>query len=231
MLIWAFWQDAVRQMGLTYFVTMGVAWVVAGVVAVRREQTRGLGPILCGVGVATFLYGSTMALFFRGVGRHIAPAIPLIVICPLLILARAFPAIADWRALSAGLLVVVVFETGSQSPTRVRQQLLKRLGEGRAEQLYIGGVTVLTGDYWRVWPLAYAINMLHEAHDGRRPVLPVTMRAERLIERRRAEVRAGIRVAVVPSGHLLHWGMAGLPGLHVQADFPGYTLGIVSDTR
>jgi hypothetical protein len=226
-LVWAFWEDAVRLIGRAYWVTMGVTWIAAGAIAARRQMTGRPVLLLCGVGLATFLYGSAMAAFFHGLGRHIAPAIPLIVMCPLIVLARVVPALADWRALSVGLLVVVVLQTGLDWPRQVRHQLVERLGQGRAEKLYINNVTAVTGDYWRVWPWTFAVNMLHEARDGRRPVLPVTRRAERLIKHRRADVKARSKVAIVPSGALYYWMGARLPRLRVEAEFPGYAVGTV----
>jgi len=228
-LIWALWQEAGRDMGWGYWLTVSVAWLIAAAFGLKRKMPGAPVLLLCGVAFATILYGSAMAVFFHGRGRHIAPAIPLLIMCPLFFLARAVPRIGGGGLLSAALLCLVVVQTGIDTPTRVRQQLLTRLGEGRAEKLYVADVTAVTGDYWSVWPWTFATNMLHEAHDGQRPVLPVTMRAERLLERRRAEVRAGIRVAIVPSGDLLHWDIAGLPRLSLQADFPGYAVGIVGD--
>jgi hypothetical protein len=226
-LVWAFWEDAVRLIGRAYWVTMGVTWIAAGAIAARREMTARPVLVLCGVGSATFLYGSAMAAFFHGVGRHIAPAIPLIVVCPLMVLARAVPALGDCRWLSAGLLFVVVLQTGLDWPRQVRQQLVERLGQGRAVKLYTNNVTAVTGDYWRVWPWTFAVNLLHEARDGRRPVLPVTRRAELLIKHRRADVKAGSKVAIVPSGALYYWMRARLPRLLVETELPGYALGTV----
>ena len=228
-LVWAFWHDAGRLMGQSYWLTVGVAWMVAAVLGAQHKTAGQPVLLLCAVGSATILYGSAMAVFFDGLGRHLAPAVPLLIMCPLLFLARTVPRIGDWRFLPAALLCLVVVQTGVDTPTRVRQQLLGRLGQGRAEKLYVAGVIAVTGNYWSVWPWTFATNMLHEASDGRRPVVPVTMRAERLIERRRAEVTARTKVAVVPSGDLAYWVSARLPPLQHQTEFPGYALGIVGE--
>jgi hypothetical protein len=228
-LAWAFWRDAVHLTGAAYWVTMAVAWIAASFVAVRGGVIGRPVLLLCGVGLATLLYGSAMALLFHGLGRQIAPAVPVIVMCPLIVLARAreLPAVPGERLAAAGLLTVVLWQTGLQSPGNVRRDLVVRLGQNQAETLYMAGVTAITGDYWTVWPWTFALNLLHETHDGRRPVLPVTARAERLVRQRRADVRPRAKVAIVPSGALYHWLGARLPRLRVDAEFSGYAVATV----
>ena len=156
-LIWALWQEAGREMGWAYWLAVSVAWLIAAAFARQAEDARSALLLLCGVASATILYGSAMAVFFHGRGRHIAPAIPLLIMCPLFFLARAVPRLGGDRGLlSAALLCLVVVQTGIDTPTRVRQQLLTRLGQGRAEKLYVADVTAVTGDYWRVWPWTFA---------------------------------------------------------------------------
>ena len=62
-LVWAFWDDVVRLIGGAYWATMAVTWMVTGAIAPRRQTTGRPVLLLCGVGLATFLYGSAMAVF------------------------------------------------------------------------------------------------------------------------------------------------------------------------
>ena len=56
----------------------------------------------------------------------------------------------------------------------------------------------MTGDYWRAWPYAFALNLLHEGVSGSRPVLPVALRSEDFYLQRAQHITPGTKIAVVP---------------------------------
>ena len=82
---------------------------------------------------------------------------------------------------------------------------MSTLGKGRAEAVYSRGVKAITGDYWEVWPLAFAANLLHEQATRERVVLPAALRADRLVKARAKELTANSAVMVLPSGALAYW--------------------------
>ena len=86
---------------------------------------------------------------------------------------------------------------------------MTRLAEGHAVELYQEGVNVVTGDYWRAWPYAFALNLLHESVSGRRPVLPVALRSEDFYLLRAQDIMPGAKIAVVRPTDYLYWSVRG----------------------
>ena len=109
--------------------------------------------------------------------------LPLLLGAILVVFAGHLPAVSG-RFVVAGLTGLILLQSGADWPEAGRRRLLTRFAEGHAIELYQEGVTVVTGDYWRVWPYAFALNLLHERVSGNRPCLPVALRSEDLYLRR-----------------------------------------------
>ena len=92
-------------------------------------------------------------------------------------------------------------------------------------------VTVVTGDYWDAWPLAFATNLLHEQIDGSRPVVPIALRSDQLLRLRASQLVPGALVAVV-KGDTNYWRHGTqLPPLEVVQRAVGYDLAVISEPR
>ena len=200
-----FWSDAYQRfLGPAVWLT-----VPTGLLALaleRRNATARQAVTATVVGCA--LYGLVMVVFFGGTGRHITPVLPLLLGAILVVFARHLPAVSD-RFVVVGLTGLVLLQSGADWPEAGRRRLLTRFAEGHAIELYQEGVTVVTGDYWRVWPYAFALNLLHEGVSGDRPVLPVALRSEDFYLRRAQHIRPGTKIAVVPAADYHYWAVRG----------------------
>jgi hypothetical protein len=173
--------------------------------------------------VAVLLYGTLMSVFLRGLGRHIAPAIPMLTVAPLIIIGRAWPYKLPSVPAALTLVTVLLAQTGLDRPGTVRDRLIAHFGGDEAPVFHTHGVTVITGDYWSVWPLTFATNLLYERRTGSRPVLPITLRSDVLLARGGSRVAAGTIVAVVPAGDLTYWRLhRELPRLTLLPGGEGY---------
>lgn len=230
-MLWAFGVDGVAVIGRPFFLVTALLWLLACWSSIGQHDGRVLRLTMLAALVGVAFYWLVMALFFRGVGRHIAPTIPVLIVVPTLVLARSVPQAGRIPIVPLGLLILaaIVAQTGVDWPENVRRRVLSALGQGREETLYAKGVVAVTGDYWDVWPLTFATNMLHERATGERPVLPVTMRSDRLVEERDSVFVVGARVAVIPSGDVGYWNAGpNRPALRPEADFGTYGLAYIA---
>lgn len=187
-------------------------WLTVPAVALALRLERGspaarqaVIAVLIGCGV----YGFVMIAFFGGTGRHLAPALPMLLGALLVVLARHVTPAAGTPA-AAVLTILVFVQSGIDSPAAGRRRLIERLAEGHAVELYQEGVTIVTGDYWRAWPYAFALNLLHEGMSGTRPVLPVALRAEDFyLQRAQHQVKPGTTLAAVAPVPYLYWDVRG----------------------
>lgn len=226
----AFWSDAYQQfLGPAIWLTVPFS-VIA--LFLERQNLVARSAVLAVFG-ACLAYGALMIVFFGGVGRHVTPALPLLLGALFIVLARHVSLSRNQqRVLTAGMAVAVVLQSGVEWPEVGRRRLVTRLADGHALELYEERVTVVTGDYWRAWPYAFAINMLHERVSGERPVLTVALRSENLHEQHRRAIGPGTRLAVVPSHDSRYWSLRG-PNveLSVLRTAPDYEVAIVTATR
>ena len=179
--------------------------------------------MLLAVPVGVAAYCGAMMFLLGGVGRHFAPG--LVVLLTLLCgsIGRLQIAPARARVMAAAMIGLVSLQAWPMPPAALRRQLVENLGRGQALNLYATRATVVTGDYWVVWPVTFALNLLHEQVAAGRPVLPATMRDEDLLERRRSEISPGTRVIVAPSGDLRYWAAhPELPALVPLSELPGF---------
>jgi hypothetical protein len=202
----AFWADAYhRLLGPAVWLTVpAVAWALyleRGSDAARQA----LIAVVIGCGV----FGFVMIAFFGGTGRHLTPALPLLLGAILIVWARHLPPVAGPRVVAA-LTAVVLVQSGVDRPEAGRRRLIARLAEGHAVELFQEGVTIVTGDYWRAWSYAFALNLLHEGMSGTRPVLPVALRAEDFyLQLAHQQTRPGATLAAVAPLPYLYWSVRG----------------------
>jgi len=202
------------------------AWLIG------RRQTPEARAAMTTVPVGIVLYAAVMVLAFAGAGRHMAPVIPIMLGLAIAALGRRWPDVLGSRAVLVGVVACVVLQLGFTSPAQARRRLVETLGKGQAHELYAAGATVVTGDYWPVWSLTFALNLLHEQVDGRRPVLPVTLRAEDLFVPRQAQLTDGLIVVAVPADDRRYWLLhVGLPPLVPQSRTPTYSLFRIGSPR
>jgi hypothetical protein len=200
-----FWSDAYQR-----FLGPAVWLTVPGVLfALRLERGNPTArQAVLAVVVGCGLYGLVMIVFFGGEGRHLTPALPLLLGAILVVFARH---LASAVATPTGfvLTALVLLQSGVDWPEAGRRRLISRLAEGHAVELYQEGVTVVTGDYWEAWEYTFALNLLHERVTGSRPVLPVALRSEDFYLPRAQHVTPGTKLAVVPSNFYLYWTVRG----------------------
>ena len=70
--------------------------------------------------------------------------------------------------MAAAMIVLVSLQAWPMPPAALRRQFVEKLGRGQAFNLYATQATVVTGDYWVVWPVTFALNLLHEQVAGGR---------------------------------------------------------------
>jgi hypothetical protein len=201
----AFWSDAYRDL-------LGqVVWLTAPalVVALALERRNGVGwQMVIAVVLGCGFYGFAMIVLFGGTGRHLTPALPVTLGAILVVFARHLaPAVATPAV--AALTALVLLQSGVEWPEIGRKRLIDRLAQSHAVELYVEDVTIVTGDYWRTWPYAFALNLLHERVSGTRPVLPVALRSEDFYLPRAQHVRPGAKLAVVAPLPYEYWSVRG----------------------
>jgi hypothetical protein len=232
-LIGAFWAGVYDMLGATCVVTLVLMWAASLWLAHRVGQLTLVARGLAALAVASLLYGSAMALFLQGSPRHLMAAFPLWVAAPIVVLAcwssRSATFASGWRSRVFGAAPVLVMLwllalTGLRSPEAARRELAANLGGGQHVTLYTRRVDAVTGDYWQVWPLVFATNLLHERENGRRPVLPVAFRCGPLLSRIAALRSPNRRVAIIPRDDLRTWEALNLPRLELLTDFGGYEI-------
>jgi hypothetical protein len=200
-----FWSDAYQRfLGPAFWLL-----VPAGLLALALERRSAIAlQTITAIVVGSTLYAFAMIVFFGGTGRHITPMLPLLLGTILVVFARHLPAVSGWLVV-AGLTGLVLLQSGADWPAAGRLRLLTRFAEGHAIELYQEDVTVVTGDYWRVWPYGFALNLLHERVSGNRPVLPVALRSEDYYLRRAQHITPGTKIAFVPSADYHYWAVRG----------------------
>lgn len=207
-LLSAFWGETFQMYGPVFWPVVGVLWALALAAVVRRPDRRRELAGLFALGAAVVLYGAVMALFLRGGGRHIMAALPLLPVAPFLILARTV-AVPHWltnhRPIAAFAAIWLIALNGFHHPGKVRRAVIACLGQSSASNFYSRQVTAITGDYWSVWPVTFATNLIHEANSGQRPVLPLTIRSEPLHTQIGQFLHPGALVAVLPADRLDYW--------------------------
>jgi hypothetical protein len=219
-----FWSDAYQKfLGPAVWLT-----IPAGLIAVAIERRD---PTACQAVLAVFAgciaYGFVMVALFGGTGRHIAPALPLLLGAILVAFARHLPA-ASGKYAVAVLTGLVVLQSGADWPQAGKRRLVARLAEGHALVLYQEGVTAVTGDYWHAWPYAFALNMLHEGVSGTRPVLPVALRSEDFYLQRAQQITPGSMLVIVPASERSYWLARGPKSeLSVVRDYKDYQVAVV----
>ncbi len=210
----AFWAGAVRELGPVLWIAIALLWLAVLIPGRIRAVAVRERPWLLAAAAGSVLYGGAMAVLFDGQPRHATPVAAVLALAPLLLCARhldrILPRIATGHALSfpaAGLAVAaaILLQTGVHTPAELRRHVITRVGGGHAVTLFARGVRVVTGEYWKVYPLVFATNLMHEAVGDGRPVLPVALRSEQLVDERRDQIRTGTAVAVVPSGDFFYW--------------------------
>ena len=236
-IVWAFWADCYAMAGSVFWLVLTVLWLVALArvwrqsVGVPRDDYR----CLLGIAVGTFVYGVVMAVAFEGLGRHFVAALPLVVSAPVVVLARAQSHAFSrtvMRATTVAIGATLTASTGVHSPAEVRRDLIQVLGRNEAQTLYSRGVTVITGDYFEVWRLVFAINALHEQHGGQRPVLPAAPRSEPLRRRLLMHLESQPLIAIVPPRYLDYWqSQPDLPQLREIYSSADYELALVTRNR
>ena len=226
-----FWIDAYARLLGPGAALLLVAWCIA--MFANRSASAPARAALLAVPAGVVAYCGAMLFLLGGVGRHFAPG--LVVLLTLLCGSIGRLPVAPARAwvMAAAMIVVVTLQAWPMPPAALRRQFVERLGRGQALNLYATQATVVTGDYWAVWPVTFALNLLHEQVAGGRPVLPATMRAEGLLERRRMQIVPGTRVIVAPSGDHRYWDAhPELPALLPHSGLPGFdVLTVVGGTR
>ncbi len=227
-LAWSFVLDALAAAGRSFWVVAGILWALAVVVAHRDPRLRREIPVLVVMAAGATIYALAMALFFQGRGRHLAPILPLIIGMPLAVMVRRYPRVLRSRGLPVAVVVALVLQTGLAMPATVRRDLLATLSTGKELGLFAKSVSVVTGDYWEVWPLAFAVNLLHEQVDGSRPVVPVAMRSDQLVQVKAAHLVPGALVAVV-NGDTSYWQHGThLPPLEMKQRDAGFDLATIA---
>jgi hypothetical protein len=213
-----FWSDAYQSFfGPAIWIAVGGALVV---VWLERKQQIAREAVVTSLAGA-LCYGFGMALFFGAESRHATPILPLLLATVIIGLLRHVALRPSFGLILAALLTaLVVAQTGVDWPQYGRRRLIDRLAQRHAAELYEAGVSVVTGDYWSAWPYTFAVNMLHERISGTRPVLTVALRGDDLYVRRRSEIVAGTKVAVVPRSDYRYWAVRG----------PNVTLSVVRST-
>lgn len=219
----AFWADLNRRMvgplGWILPAALAGAWLIGR----RQGPEQRTAMIAIPLGIA--LYAGVMVFGFLGAGRHMAPVIPIVLGLAIAVSGLRWPGLFGSRVALVAVVACAVVQLGFTSPGEARRRLVETLGKGHARELDAAGAAAVTGDYWSVWPLTFALNLLHEEVDGRRPVLPVTMRAEAVFVPRQAELKEGLIVVAVPPGDHRHWSLhSTLPSLVWQAQTPAYSL-------
>ncbi len=197
--------DVVRQTGFGFLAFVGVLWFVSLLSTSRRADGGTERTMLGAVALGSIVYAILMVTMFQGLGRHMSPVFVVALAGPLLVLHRSADADRFATAVTFIVASAVIAHSGLTTPRTLQRELVASLGHGRAEVAYGRGAKAITGDYWEVWTLAFATNLLHEQATGERPVLPVAMRAERLIELHARDLVANSPVVVVPSDDLGYW--------------------------
>ena len=201
----AFWADAYRQfLGPAVWLTIPSAALACALERRSAIAVQGMIAVVAGCAAYCFL----MIVCFGGSGRHIAPALPLFCGAILVVFARHVPARRTGMA-AAALTVAVLVQARPDWPEESRRQLISRLSQGHAIELFQEGVTIVTGDYWHAWPYAFALNLLHEGVSGVRPVLPVALRSEDFYLLRAQHIVPGTKLAIVPRTDYLYWSVRG----------------------
>ena len=158
--------------------------------------------------------------------------LPVCVGAPFLVLASANSKSARMFTspfVAAATVVWLLALTGLHLPSAARRELITHLGQGYEVSLYEQRVSAVTGDYWSVWPVVFATNLLHEGSDGRRTVMPVAIRSELLLQRLVSRLNSRSVIAVIPSGSVEYWrAQPGLPELDVRRGKDGYDLARIS---
>jgi hypothetical protein len=238
-LVWTFWTSAYGMLGHRGVLGTVGLWGLAIAAAVARREGRWQLVCAClgALVAAAFVYGGVMAIFLGGMDRHFMAAFPIFVAAPIIIVVINVPPIAEWvpasmrpatRYLTLPLvLACLLAQTGLRWPDTVRRELIANLGMGRHTPFYANRVAVVTGNYWEVWPIVFAMNLVHERQTGLRPVLPVVFRSAPLQSRLGSVLPPGARVAIIPPGELGSWTAPGLPPLRVDATYDGYALATV----
>ena len=227
-----FWTDlngrTLGTLGFLLPAALIAAWLIG------RRQAPELRAAIMVVPAGIGLYGAAMMLGFAGHGRHLTPAIAITLGLAITAFGHRWPALLGSRAVLVGVVACVIAQLGFTSPAEARRRLVETLGKGQAHELHAAGATVVTGDYWPVWPLTFALNLLHEEVDGRRPVLPVVLRAEGLYLSRLAQLVDGVIVVTVPADDRLYWTLhsgLGLPPLVPQSRTSTYSLFRIGSPR
>lgn len=205
------WGQLLGDVATGFWVEGGMtAWaVLAGVLAVaalggmaaRRTRPDAVRAVLLAVGMAVAAVGFAllMGILFKGRWRYAVPAVVLAHVAlmgaalhaPLL----ALPAARRWAV--GGVLAVAVLIAaaagGVRSPARVRADLEAMWGADTDAAL-AARATHVTGDYWRVWPVAFTADC-RRADGGGPRVWAVSHRSLPTADRWRAVPPADVRVA------------------------------------
>jgi hypothetical protein len=228
---WSFIAEAYTSFGPFFWAVTGILWITAFAVANRDARLPRESPILAAAAIGMTTYALVMAFLFRGHARHLAPTLPLVIGIPLAVVFRRYPQAINGRGIPGIVLVALMLQTGLSTPRAVRRDLLAALSDGKEAGLLVKGVTVVTGDYWDVWPLAFATNLLHEQIDGSRPVVPIALRSDQLVRLRASQLVPGALVAVVKSDTNYWRHGTRLPPLEVVQRAVGYDLAVISEPK
>jgi hypothetical protein len=232
-LLWTFWTGVYAMLGFREVLVTVLLWGLAIGLAFATRRSNQVVACFAALVVAAVAYGSIMAIFLQGLDRHFMAAFPVCVAAPLAVIATNAPRWATisstarkglHRAAPALAIVWVVAETGWRQPGAVRRALIADLGMGYEVPVYTRRVAAVTGDYWSVWPIVFAANLLHERDTGLRPVVPVTFRSHPMSAPRAGLFQDGALVAVVPPGATAFWELARFPALSLVSRHESYDI-------
>jgi hypothetical protein len=229
-----FFIDTYVMGGLVFWSVLLALWLFAlwSSFRLRNVWPAARDTLVCSL-IASIVYGMSMALFASGLPRHMMAAVPLLYVLPLVVTAQSLPRAATVASLAAvPVMLAVGLLIGVQNPKDARRALTEVLGQGLQNSLYGHRVVAVTGDYWSVWPLVFATNLLHEQMDGSRPVLPIALRADILRSRWRDTLRPDMAVAIIPAEDRLYWTVQpDLPPLHTVEKHTTWTLALTGEHR
>jgi len=196
----AFWTSTLsRIFGNGVWVVLAI-WVIAMAMAGATERRWMLAVVAGGA-----LYGCVMAVLFAGLDRHAAPLIPLFLVSGLAVIARmnGLARVAPAVALLIGL--AIIFVAKPQTPNSLKASLLARLGGKPVTEALNHDVSIVTGDYWSVWPVTFALRYLIPDGLLSKPVFPVVLRSDPMVRAGANRFRPGAVVLVIPRGDLSWW--------------------------
>jgi hypothetical protein len=214
-----FWTSTITSIfGIGVWIVV-VIWAIATYMASETER-RVLSVVLVG----SVLYGSVMAVLLSGLERHGSPLLPLLLVSGLSVVAKAscVARFAPMGAIAAALAVALVAEP--RAPGALRRSLLASLGGDSVPVALSYNVSIVTGDYWRVWPVTFALRYLVPPRMLSEPVTPVALRADAMTRARAGQFRSGAVVLVIPHENLSWWSR--VPGVPALERVPGTTYDI-----